>query len=93
MKRRERERAPILVGWAAPASWWATAWVLGIVVAVVAFGLGAPAWLIPIGGPLAGGFADIYWRRTHPPSADAKWSFFTRLFYRRVPPGPDEAHD
>jgi hypothetical protein len=92
MKRRERERAPFLTGWAAPASWWATAWVLGIVATVVAIGLGAPIWVILIGGPLAGGLADVYWRRTRPPSADAKWTALTRLFYRHVPPGHETRH-
>jgi hypothetical protein len=39
------------------------------VAALVSLGLAAPGWLVPVGFLLAVSLADIYWRRTRPPSA------------------------
>jgi hypothetical protein len=84
MKRPARERVPALVGWAAPASWWLPAVLVGALAGAVAAGFGGPDWLIAVGGGLLGWVVDAHWRRTRPPSEDAKWTPLARLFYRRV---------
>jgi hypothetical protein len=86
MKRRERERAPAALGWAAPVSWWLSSWIAGVVGGVIVVALGGPLWVVWLSGPFAGLLADIYWRRTRPPTEDARWSPLARVFFKRTPP-------
>jgi hypothetical protein len=83
VKRREVERAPWWVSYAAPKRWWVPAMLVGFLVGLVAFLVGAPPWIVAATGSLASLLADVYWRLSRFPSEDAPFSPLARRFYRR----------
>ena len=83
MRRRERERQPFLLGYAAPGKLWRSAYIIGLAIGIVGAELGAPWWLFLVTAFGGAGLVDVWWRGTHLPSTDAKWSWLARALYTR----------
>jgi hypothetical protein len=84
MRRRETQRVPLWVSFVAPVRVlgpvFIVSWALGAVATEI---LGGPFWVPVVAAGLVSGLADIWWRRSKPPSDDASWSLVARLLYRR----------
>jgi hypothetical protein len=83
MRRREREREPFWLGYAAPPKLWRSAYVIGLAIGIAGAELGGPPWLFPCNGIWRCRPGRYLVAMHSSPSADAKWSWLSRALYTR----------